>query len=142
MTGPQSENEAGVQPEGVLSDPDELLFRQVHPLWCSDGVPSSQAFGPTKKDEGKLSITRSSLTTAMDAYINYTTVQGLASAGVWGITVGEAAAVELKCFDDPQPDIPAHGYVDFGDLPRRQAQRKAQVLVAKARSRGCLYSLT
>ena len=41
--------------EVELVDPSEVLRRQVHPTFMDDGQPSSQAFVPTKKDEGKLS---------------------------------------------------------------------------------------
>src|SRR5271155_1080117 len=46
----------------LLADVGELLFRQVHPTWVDDGEPSWQAFAPFKKDEGKVSIARSSKT--------------------------------------------------------------------------------
>jgi hypothetical protein len=36
-----------------LADDDELLFRQVHPSFVRNGRPSSQAFRPMPKGEGK-----------------------------------------------------------------------------------------
>jgi hypothetical protein len=41
----------------------ELLYRQVHPSWIDDGVPSSQVFKPTKKDARMPSVARGSQTT-------------------------------------------------------------------------------
>ena len=35
---------------------DTLLYRQVHPNWTVDGGISWQAFRPTPKDEGLLSV--------------------------------------------------------------------------------------
>jgi hypothetical protein len=123
----------------LLNDPSEVLFRQVHPNWIDNGVPSSQAFAPTKKDEGQLSITRGALTTAEAAFKHYTLVQQLESAGTWGISVGEATAAGLDSFDDYREDVPAHGFVDFRPLSRKQAERKAKLLAAWARERGRLY---
>jgi hypothetical protein len=71
----QDGNDAGALTDEILTDTEEMLFRQVHPSWVDDGVPSSQASIPTKKDEGELSIARGSLTTAEAAFKNYTTVR-------------------------------------------------------------------
>ena len=51
-----------------LTDPGEVLFRQVHPSWIQAGKPTSQAFRPTPKDRGLLSVSRSSKTTASAAF--------------------------------------------------------------------------
>jgi hypothetical protein len=123
----------------LLTDEEEILFRQVIPEWIDTGIPSSQAFTPTRKDLGQLSIARSSLTTAEAAYKHYTAVLNLASAGVWGITVGEATEVGLKCYDAPDNDVPAHGFIDFRTLGRKAAVRSSKLLAAHARTRGRLY---
>ena len=80
-----------------------------------------------------------SLTTAEAAYKHYTVIQRKESAGTWGITVGEALAAELNSFDAQMDDVPAHGFVDFRELGRRQAEKKGKLLVARARDRGRLY---
>jgi hypothetical protein len=136
MSGPHDE---AANPETPLTDPQELLFRQVHPRWVEDGVPSSQAFAPTAKDEGMLSIARGSMTNPEAAHKHYTTVQQLQSAGTWAVTVGEASALELSSFDDPMPDVPAHGFIDFRDLGRKQSEKRGRLLAARARSRGRMY---
>jgi hypothetical protein len=122
-----------------LTDPDEVLFRQVHPSWVHDGVPTSQAFTPTPKDEGELSIARGSLTSAEAAHKHHTTVQKFESVGTWAVTVAEANDAELESFDDDQPDLLAHGFVDFRDLGRKEAKRNGILLAAHARERGRLY---
>ena len=123
----------------LLTDPDELLFRQVPSAWMDDGVSSNQAFRPTRKDEGQMSIARGSLTTAEDVYKHYTAVMNLDSVGTWALTVGEAGAAGLQSFDHHRADIPAHGFIDFRDLSRRNAERKSMILGPHARERGRLY---
>jgi hypothetical protein len=54
-----------------LTQKAEILFRQIHPQFMVSGEPTSQAFGPTIKDEGKLSVDRSELTDAKGAYELY-----------------------------------------------------------------------
>lgn len=122
-----------------LTDPDEVLYRQVHPTWVQDGVPTSQAFTPTPKDEGELSIARGSLNTAEAAYKHYTTVQKFESAGTWAVTVGEANGAGLESFDDARPDLLAHGFIDFRGLSKNAAKKKGVLLAARARVRGRLY---
>ena len=122
-----------------LDDPDELLFRQVHPGWVDEGVPSSQAFAPTKKDEGKLSVDRGSLTTAQKAYEHHTTVRNLSSAGTWAVTVGEARGADLGSFGEPVPDDVAHGFIDFRSLTRKVSERRAKLLLAHAVARGRIH---
>lgn len=126
-----------------LTDRSELLYRQVHPSWLKDGQPSSQAFKPTPKDDGKLSTARSALTTAEDAYLHHTGALELQSAGTWAVTVGEVEAepVPLAAYgdpvDEPVPD-PAHAYIKYpGD--RKVIETKAKLLRAKAGERGRLH---
>lgn len=125
--------------ERPLEDSDEFLYRQVHPRWIVDGEPSSQAFKPTKKDEGMLSIALGTKTTAENAFLHHTHALKLASGGTWAVTVGEVAAVELSSFEQPLEDSPAHGFIDFRDLGRKAMESKAKLLLVKARDRGCVY---
>jgi hypothetical protein len=123
----------------LLADHAEILYRQVHPTWVEDGVPSYLAFTPTTKDKGQLSVDQGSLITAEDAYRHYTTVRKLKSAGAWAVTVGEADGAELKSFDDHEDDPPAHGFIDFRGLSKREAKKRAAILAARAHKRGRLY---
>lgn len=113
-----------------------MLYRQVHPQWVVDGEPSSQAFKPTKKDQGMLSIALGSKTTAEDAFVHHTQALKLASGGTWAVTVLEVTDLDLRSFEQPLKDSPAHGFIDFRDLGRGVTESKAKLLRAKARERG------
>ncbi len=126
----------------LLEAEDEQLYRQVHPSWVADGVPSSLAFKPTSKDEGMLSIALASKTTPKDAYLHHTKDLGLTSEGTWAVTVGEAAAAGRASFAQPLPDSPAHGFIDFRGLSRKHAEVAAKILLARARERGRLHPPT
>lgn len=67
-----------------IDDVDEVQFRQINPSWLEDDGPSRLAFLPTKKDDGKLSLDRSSTTTAKDAFEDFKAL-GLNSSGVYGV---------------------------------------------------------
>jgi hypothetical protein len=124
----------------LLMDRDELLLRQVFPGWIDEeGVLTSQAFRPSKGDEGKLSIARGSLTTAEAAFKHYTTELCLRSAGTWAVTVGEALDAELQSYDEKNEKVPAHGFIDFRELGRGEAERRAKRLLARAKARGRLF---
>jgi hypothetical protein len=128
-----------------LRDPNELLYRQVHPSWVVDGRPSSQAFRPTRKDEGKLSVSRGALTTARTSFELYTAALELQSAGVWGVCVGECDDEGLETFSDPlhsppsKVADPSHAVINFAGVSSSQAEAKAGRLRRKATERGCLY---
>jgi hypothetical protein len=121
-----------------LSDGAELMYRQVHPNWVDDGLPS--AFRPTKKDAKMLSVAQGSKISAEAAFVRHTEMLGLRSAGTWGVNVGEVTAANLKCFADPEPDDPSHAFIDFSDISRRKPEAKSQLLTVHAQRRGCLHS--
>lgn len=70
--------------EELLTDVDELLWRNAHPAFVDEGVPTSQLFRLKPQDEGKLSTARSSVVNARDHFEEYTGSLRLASSGVWG----------------------------------------------------------
>jgi hypothetical protein len=155
---PESSELAEVYEE--LLDGEELLYRQVHPRWFDEGVPSAQAFYPTRKDAGRLSIARGSLTDPASAFNHYTTARGFQSAGTWGVSVQEVNAApslvklppqtsgnnavtlpsRLACREEPLIDDPAHGFVDFRSLSNRACELIGKVLLSSAVARGCLHS--
>jgi hypothetical protein len=127
-----------------LVDEGEILFRQIHPEFMDNGEPTSQGFGPTAKDEGKLSVDRSAITDPKSSYELYIK-SGLRSAGVYGITVGECRAESLTCHPEPaekidqRPENPAHSFVDFRRFSVSQQKNKAKRLKRAAIARGKLH---
>jgi hypothetical protein len=125
-----------------LQDSAEKLLRQVHPSFIVAGRPSSQAFRPTKKDEGQLSVSMGSKTTPAQAFELHTRAKGLASAGVWSVTVGDCETFGLDAYEDsvvePLPD-PAHAVVDFAELTDARVRQASQLL---ARAAICQYTAT
>jgi hypothetical protein len=132
----------------VLSDDDESLLRQVHPSFMRDGRPSSQAWRPTKKDQGYLSVARGALTDPQAAFEHYTQLKGLPSAGTWSVTVSECRAEDLKAYSDPleatesAPADSAHAVIDFNALTNSRVEAKATKLGRCATARGCLYAVS
>lgn len=128
--------------ESPLIDGQELLHRQVHPAFVQDGRVGSQAFKPTPKDQGMLSVARGSLSSAEEAFVLYTTRLELASAGVLSVTVAECEGVALKAFPDPltEPvEDPAHAFIDFRPCKTSHIEKLAKRLAAMARDRGWQY---
>jgi hypothetical protein len=127
-----------------LTDEAEVLFRQVHPTFYENGVPSSQPFKPTEKDENLLSLDRSSLTSpaaSHDAYV----ASGLMSSAVYGLSVGEFETQSIDCRADPieakegQSKNVAHSVADFSPHKTSQQKNIAKRLKLKAISRGRLH---
>lgn len=126
-------------PAKKLSLLGELLHRQVHPAFLRDGRPSSQAFAPTAKDDGGLSVSRDSRASADVAFRRHTQDRGLKSAGVWSVSVAECASLSLAAYSDELPDDDAHALVDFTGLSNSQVRQRADKLAELARRRGRLY---
>lgn len=118
-----------------LTDPEEQLLRQIHPSWIQAGRPTSQAFRPTPKDEGLLSVSRGAKTTAAAAFELHTVGKGCQSIGVWGLTVANCSDVGLSVHEDPLHEPvsdPAHAVVDFRPLTDKDVRAKSQLLKAVA----------
>ncbi|MEE8627255.1 hypothetical protein [Methylobacterium ajmalii] len=131
---------------GQLPTADEVLLRQIHPSFFDKGEPSSQPFCPTPKDENKLSVDRSSLTTAQSSFELHTVAKGLASAAVYGLTVDEFQQQSIGCISDPiaatesTPENLAHAYADYNPHKPSAQKNIAKRLKQAAIKRGCLYS--
>lgn len=122
-----------------LTEPTELLFRQVAPSFLKvEDHLSSQIFFPSKKDEGLLSIARSAKIEALGAFTLHVQA-GYQSAGVLGVTVAECEAEELPAYDDPLDSNPAHGIIDFRDCSRGQKEKRAKKLLHYASQRDYCY---
>ena len=116
-----------------------LLLRQIHPAWLRDNRVTSQAFLPTPKDLGFLSVYDGDNITPEDAWIHYTEVERLTSAGVIAVTIEECEQSGLRVSHDPTPDNPEHITIDFNGLSRGQARRMARKLATLANERGWLF---
>ena len=135
-----------VKGEVVLSDPSELLMRNVNPSWVDLGKPTSQAFKTTQKDSGRLSVARDSQVTPEDHYEEFTCGLGLNSVGVWAVSVAEVHAASSQAVDDqeaasrPSPCPRGHSYVDYRDLDTSGAVKsRARFLLSAALARGPLF---
>lgn len=134
-----------------LDDEKEVLFRQIHPSFMQGDevssipfTPTSQAFGPTPKDDGFLSVDRSSKTSAAASFKLFND-NGNSSVAVYGVTVGEFSGEAISCTDDPltvsenQAANPAHALADYTPHSLGQQKNKAKRLKQKAINRGRLH---
>ena len=122
-----------------LMDANTTLLRQVPPSFLDGEAPTSQAFVPFPKDKNMLSVYDGDQCNAEGAYVHYTTVLKLSSAGVWGVTVAEVTNTGLASRPDPVGGNAAHALVDFSGLSPKEQRRRAKLLLAFADARGCLH---
>lgn len=141
----QAENALPTATRGpLLQQPDEMLYRQVHPSWLREGRITSQVFNPFPKDKGLLSVTREEMTTAEATYSLFTS-RGFFSVGVVAVKVEECSQTALEAYHDPEDkagfEDPAHSVIDFRALINldKERKRRAQVLADKAKQRGFIY---
>lgn len=129
----------------LLSDGHEVLFRQVHPDLIQHGVPGYVAFRPGPRDEGQLSVDRSTLTTPEASYVLHTEGKGKKSAGTWGLTVDEFRSVQRPCYSDPveaeddMPANPAHAVAIYDGLDKKEMRKIGLALAELAMARGLLH---
>ena len=115
---------------------DTLLYRQVHASWMQDGVPSSQTFRPTQKDQGKPSVYDGDIIgSAESAYEHWTQELKLTSVGVLAVTQAECAGHNLPAVTDGVP-FPAHATIDFtacssGGMVKRLAGELTRLAVTR-----------
>jgi hypothetical protein len=126
----------------MLDNGDELLYRQVHPAFIDDGLPTSPAFKVFPKDEGYLSTSRSAMTSAAGSFELHIGAKGLQSAGVWAVSVHECQLENRAAFHDPEPgppQDPVHSLVDHVGLNEKQLGAIARRFKAKAIARGICH---
>jgi hypothetical protein len=120
-----------------LTDTSELLWRQVHPSWMQQGVPTSQAWYPTPKDRKRLSTARSSMIDAEAAYERHL-AEERKTEGTWAVTVAEADEAATSAHHDGGsnglPDD--HASLYFGGKNRNAMERASKFLRAAANTRG------
>ena len=124
--------------ESILRERSELLWRQWHPVFEDDGVPTDQVFRPNSSDHGMLSVRRAAIMTADEAMADHVRL-GLKSIGTWSLTVQDVEAESLtRVVDDAAcPGSPVgHAYVDFRHMKKPEAKIAAARLKAAAMKRG------
>jgi hypothetical protein len=122
---------------------DEVMFRQIHPASFNKGEPGSDRFRPSFKDDNKLSVDRSSLTSAEAAHALFVG-QGRMSAAVFGVSVREFQACAIPCVEDQIEDgfFPnaAHALGDYSSEALARQKVISKRLKRDAINRGCIYA--
>lgn len=119
-----------------MANEEQSLHRQVHPSWVQDGRITSQAFGPTPKDAGLLSVYDGRQIAAEGSFNHYTSVLKLTAIGTVSVAEREVTEVGLPWRLDPAP-FPEHAVIDFTGLATpKTVKAKAQALAERARQRG------
>lgn len=119
-----------------MTTEDQTLHRQIHPSWVQEGRITSQAFSPTPKDAGLLSVYDGQQIAPEDSFKHYTSVLNLTAIGTVSVAHGEINEVGLPWRPDPAP-FPEHAVIDFtGVSTARKLKAKAQALAERARQRG------
>lgn len=128
----------------ALTNLDEVLFRQIHPSCMHNGAPASDRFKPQPSDEGMMSVDRGSVTTASASHALYVG-NGLQSAVVYGVAVGEFASESITCVEDPLAVTaitaanPAHALANYTPHEEKKWKTISKRLWRNAIERGQLY---
>jgi hypothetical protein len=128
----------------LLTDDNEVLYRQIHPDLMDGDVPASSNFVPKRSDNNELSLDRSSITSADAAFTLYTGA-GYLSVAVYGVAVGEFRAEKISCREDPialTPSTwanPAHAVADYSAHSPNQQKTIGKRIKQKAIARGKLH---
>ena len=131
---------------GKVLGPDELLHRQVNPNFVKAGRITSEAFQPTKKDKGLLSVNRGKMRSAEEAHRTFV-ARGWSSWGTLTVAVSEVVAVQLTALEapldvgqDPEDlfDDVTHAVIDFRSLNdnKKHIEKRARTLRDNAVRRG------
>ena len=115
------------------------LLRQISPSWIRNGRVTSQAFKPTPKDEGKLSVYDGDRITAEASWNHFKNTLGYESVGVVAVTVDECESQGATVVSDPLIGFREHVVIDFRDMTRSKRNRVARELSRSASERGWQY---
>jgi hypothetical protein len=122
------------QDEIELDQDDEFYWRQCHPAFLDNGVPSVQLFRESTGDHGKLSGARSLRASAELAFMERLK-RGAQTAGTWGVTIAEISGAGTRAVDDSATDgtLPTgHTYVDYRHLETKPSVRAVRSMLHQA----------
>lgn len=121
---------------------DTLLHRQVHPSFrqfdsvsAQAFIATSQAFAPTSKDAGKLSVYNGDKYTAQESFEHFLQTETNSSCGVLSVTPAECDTNTVKSEEDNDP-FDGHAFIDFRDKGNNQVKAISKKLRDCAISRG------
>ena len=117
---------------------DTLLYRMVSPSFIQDGLATSPAFRPSRKDNGLLSVYNGDQISPRDAYEHYASL-GHKAVGVMAIAVAECESLSLIVRSDPLVGFPEHTTIDFTARSRKRVEIASRVLKERANARGWQY---
>lgn len=118
--------------------PDTLLLRQIHPSFMQYGRVTSQAFRPTPKDEGFLSVDDGDRISAESSWQRFITNPGCKSVGVQAVSQAECSAQALTVIEDGNP-YPEHCSINFTAFDKKTIEKKSKLLRTQAETRGWLF---
>lgn len=129
--------------ESLITDVDEVLYRQITEHMKDGDRVASTAFGPMPIDRDMPSFSRGSLVSAQQARDWHTRIAASPSLGVWAITAGEVMEAGRWSIDDSGTPLaqdenraPGHCYVDYRNLSRPQRKALRGHLWMRAMERG------
>lgn len=132
--------------EVVLTNGAELLWRQVNPQFVHHGQLTSQAFRPSSRDAGRLSVSRATRQTAEGAHHFYVTILHRLSCGTWAVSVDDVHDVGSRSIHDehaatapPPPCPPGHTSIDLRPFGQSRVKKMASKLSLAANRRGRQY---
>lgn len=125
----------------MSEDAKLLLLRNVHPHFYDNGRVGSGGFTPTEQHDYQLSVDLDILSSPELSRERHERLFKLASAGVFGVTIGEFEEQDVSCRADPVIGNDAHCVADFNkikEISKSQVKRVGRKLAAIASTRGRL----
>lgn len=116
---------------------ETLLLRQINPHWLNNDRVTSQAFSPTPKDAGRLSVYDGDQISAEASWCHFTLKYR--SIGVMAVTVSECEGHGTQATPDPEVGFEEHVIIDFTELTHSESRAVGKTLARLANERGWQY---
>jgi hypothetical protein len=134
--------------EQLMSDANELVYRQMTKHMFDGDRLKTEAFGPSSADRDMPSYARSAEATPQESRDWHTQNAMSPSLGVWAVTVGEAIEAGRHIVDDSRCPLvegerraPGHCFVDFRGLTKQRKREMRARLWFFATDRGELSTM-